>query len=162
MIHDRFSHVTDKHARYRLRHREQRIAAERDYRERNKDERNKAQRERRRMQTIDEKEHPARYMREYNKTPSGKRAIQGAKLKEKFGITLAEYEAMLLAQNGRCAICDGPPSGRWQSLHVDHSHATGKVRALLCHHCNVALGLAEDDPRLLRAMADYLDRYSEG
>jgi Recombination endonuclease VII len=53
------------------------------------------------------------------------------------GITDADYEALLAAQGGGCAICGNPPKTR--RLHVDHDHKTGKVRGLLCHRCNRAL-----------------------
>lgn len=55
-----------------------------------------------------------------------------------YGITLEQYEQMLTAQNGVCAICGRIPTGR--SLHVDHNHKTGEVRGLLCHSCNFAIG----------------------
>jgi hypothetical protein len=50
------------------------------------------------------------------------------------GVTDAEYERLLAAQGGGCAICDHPP--RTRRLHVDHDHKTGEVRGLLCHRCN--------------------------
>lgn len=80
-------------------------------------------------------------------------------LKRKFGITPEAYDAMVAAQDGRCAICgteDTRPFGR---LGVDHDHRTGKVRALLCHGCNAGIGRLNDDPDLLRKAADYLERF---
>lgn len=50
------------------------------------------------------------------------------------GVTDAEYQALLTLQGGGCAICHRPPKTR--RLHVDHDHATGRVRGLLCHRCN--------------------------
>ena len=58
-------------------------------------------------------------------------------LTKRYGISAAEYDAMLLAQNGRCAICKRPP--KRNRLHVDHDHATGRVRGLLCVGCNSKL-----------------------
>ena len=53
------------------------------------------------------------------------------------GVTDEQYEALLAAQHGVCAICGNPPKTR--RLHVDHNHRTGKVRGLLCFRCNRAL-----------------------
>jgi hypothetical protein len=71
---------------------------------------------------------------------------------------------MLEAQGGCCAVCRKPESARNKRgellpLAVDHCHQTGKVRALLCSLCNKGIGLFGDDPALLRAAADYLERY---
>ncbi|MGE0576133.1 MAG: endonuclease VII domain-containing protein [Reyranella sp.] len=61
------------------------------------------------------------------------------------------------AQEGRCKICRRPAEeGQWKVLRVDHDHATGKIRGLLCHHCNVALGHFGDSPELLERAAEYL------
>lgn len=79
-------------------------------------------------------------------------------LKVHYNMTLEEYDALLLAQNGVCAICENPPEKR--SLSVDHNHVTGQVRALLCDLCNVALGNMRDRPDLLRKAADYLEKWS--
>lgn len=65
---------------------------------------------------------------------------------------------MVADQGGRCAICAGSPVGPGRRLHVDHDHATGRVRALLCSSCNTAVGLMQDDSARLRAAADYLDK----
>lgn len=72
-----------------------------------------------------------------------------------YKITLAEYDALLAAQGGVCAICEGPPAVR-DNFHVDHEHATGVVRGLLCHHCNIAIGGLKDSPELLEKAAAYL------
>lgn len=53
------------------------------------------------------------------------------------GVTDAEYERMLAAQDGHCALCPSTPKTR--RLHVDHDHKTGRVRGLLCHRCNRGL-----------------------
>lgn len=63
---------------------------------------------------------------------------------------------MLAKQNHACAVCkltDPKGVGSW---HVDHDHNTGAVRGLLCHHCNLLLGHAADDPERLRQAIHYL------
>ena len=77
-----------------------------------------------------------------------------------YGITLAERDAMLAAQGGVCAVCRCTEPGTIIGWHVDHCHATGKIRGILCHHCNVALGAAKDDPARLRALADYVEKHN--
>lgn len=79
-------------------------------------------------------------------------------LKRKFGITPEQYDEMLAAQGGVCALCGRTPRDDI-SLHVDHDHRTGVIRKLLCFQCNNALGDLGDDPDLLRAAADYLDAH---
>lgn len=64
---------------------------------------------------------------------------------------------MLQSQEGRCDICG--TSRNSDRFHVDHDHATGRVRALLCLHCNALLGHAKDDPNTLRAAILYLERH---
>lgn len=84
-------------------------------------------------------------------------------LRAKFGIGLTEYEAMLEAQGGRCAVCRSTESGdrRFSTFAVDHDHSTGRVRGLLCALCNRTLGQAGDNPERLMAMAAYLLQYSD-
>lgn len=74
-----------------------------------------------------------------------------------YGITKARYTEMVAAQAGVCAICGGPPGER--SLAVDHDHATGQIRSLLCTRCNIGIGGFRDDPTLLRLALAYLDRW---
>lgn len=80
-------------------------------------------------------------------------------LKRKYGITLEDYNRMLLEQEGRCAICKELPTGEQPWLHVDHSHETGQVRRLLCFTCNVGLGSFQDDPDLLSKAIVYLKSF---
>lgn len=88
-------------------------------------------------------------------------------LKQNFGITLERYEEMHEAQNGLCAICDKPEATKnnfdtgVRRLAVDHDHATGKIRALLCSSCNTLLGQANDSPALLGKAIEYLKSHSE-
>jgi hypothetical protein len=89
-----------------------------------------------------------------------------AALKFRFGLTLAEYEAMHAAQGGLCAACQKPETHRGRNgevtrLAVDHDHVTGFIRALLCHSCNTGIGSFYDDPTLLIAAADYIKRFRE-
>lgn len=79
-----------------------------------------------------------------------------AKLLRRYGMTKEQYDDMFVKQFGECAICCKKQKHR---LVVDHDHATGKARGLLCHKCNMAIGLLFDNSILLRAAADYLDRY---
>lgn len=69
---------------------------------------------------------------------------------------------ILAEQGGRCAICrTGAPLGPQRRWHMDHDHATGALRGVLCAACNTALGLAGDSPERLRAMAAYLEQHVE-
>ncbi len=85
------------------------------------------------------------------------------KLLRKYGLTIDDYEAMAGAQQHLCKICGLPERrmlhGEPAPLVVDHNHATGAVRALLCHTCNTGLGVVEKADWLSAALA-YLDEYS--
>lgn len=82
---------------------------------------------------------------------------------ERYGVTVAQHDAMLLAQNGRCAICGNRPNPNGiraaSRLHLDHDHLTGAPRDLLCNSCNNGIGRFRDDPALLRAAAEYIERH---
>lgn len=78
-------------------------------------------------------------------------------LRKTYNISVDEYENMLNAQGGGCAICKAKANDG-DSLHVDHNHISGLVRSLLCQTCNMGLGLFRDSPELLRTAAVYLER----
>jgi hypothetical protein len=87
-----------------------------------------------------------------------------ANLAKHYGLTVADYDALLKRQGGVCAICgkDEPNAhgrtGKQFRLAVDHCHDTGQVRGLLCQKCNRAIGLLGDDPVLMRKAISYLLR----
>ena len=74
-------------------------------------------------------------------------------LERKYGITTKEYNTLLDAQDGVCAICFG---GNNRKLCVDHDHDTGKVRGLLCDKCNLGIGMLGDKVDALQRAIDYL------
>jgi formate dehydrogenase maturation protein FdhE len=70
-------------------------------------------------------------------------------------MTQTDYDNMLTAQNGVCAICGNPPkSGK--KLVVDHNHKTGEVRGLLCTPCNTGIGLLKDNQAILKNASNYI------
>jgi hypothetical protein len=91
----------------------------------------------------------------YDKTH--KAASRNECLIRRYGITAAEYDIMLDAQGGVCAICGTAPNKR--RLDVDHSHETGEVRELLCPACNVVLGLVGEDIGTLKNIIKYIRKH---
>jgi Recombination endonuclease VII len=85
-------------------------------------------------------------------------------LRRTHGLTPEQYDAMLAAQGGLCAICRKPEThvraGKVLPLVVDHNHETDAVRALLCYVCNFAIGLLYDDPKLLAAASAYIGEHA--
>lgn len=98
----------------------------------------------------------------YAENKAGRRSDSRArKLQEKYGLTLEQFDQMAKAQGYACAICGTHPEASSErnrgTLNVDHDHATGKVRGLLCISCNLGIGhFGEDSDKLRKAMA-YLD-----
>lgn len=84
-------------------------------------------------------------------------------LQRNYGITKDDYDALLVEQNGVCAICKMEESkthnfsNKIQDLSVDHCHKSGKVRGLLCHRCNTLLGLVDDNKKILLNSINYLN-----
>lgn len=70
-----------------------------------------------------------------------------------WGMTEVQYDALVAAQDGRCAVCR---RGTVKTLCVDHDHATGQVRGLCCQDCNLGMGQLGDDPDRLERAAAYL------
>lgn len=83
-------------------------------------------------------------------------AVKRSQRKLRYGITQDQYEKMVAKQNGLCAAC-GRPDPRHKNLCIDHDHRNGKIRGLLCHGCNRALGMIEDSRDRLFGLIRYLD-----
>jgi hypothetical protein len=146
-------YVKEKHRAYYLKNRERVLA------------RIKAQREADPEAFKAKKAEQARKRRAANPERE-RRNARALQIKNKYGITLEEYDAILARG---CAIC-GTHKGRVMGkrngqepppprLCLDHDHATGKVRDALCHGCNVGLGAFADDPKRLRTAAKYLETH---
>ena len=78
-------------------------------------------------------------------------------LMSSYGLSKEEFDAMLKEQNNSCAICGTTEWGR-PSPSIDHCHATGKVRGLLCNNCNRGLGLLKDNTEIIENAIKYLTR----
>lgn len=91
----------------------------------------------------------------YKRTPLVQRDIH---YRRRYGLSLAQYEAMVVARHGLCDICKQVPAkGR---LVIDHEHATGMVRGLLCSNCNSAIGMFKDDVSLMKAGIQYVEGWT--
>lgn len=75
-----------------------------------------------------------------------------------YGITEADYNAMLERQGHCCAICQTDTPGR-KGWAIDHCHDSGVVRGVLCSPCNSAIGLLRDDPDVIMRAAMYVERF---
>jgi len=82
--------------------------------------------------------------------------MNGQRLRQRYSLSKADYEKLVKAQNGICAICGKEPNGH--RLFIDHDHKTGNMRGLLCRNCNFALELFEDDSKRLLSAINYLRR----
>lgn len=97
------------------------------------------------------KEHPDRF----------RKVGWAYELRTLYGITVEEYDNILLSQNNACAICLGQNVvrfGKPLKFAVDHNHETGKVRGLLCDSCNRGIGHLKELTNMQRAIT-YLEKY---
>lgn len=91
--------------------------------------------------------------------------LRNSVLVNKYGITLAQYNELLMKQGRRCAICrtvdpgNGPRGRKRVHFSVDHCHKTGKTRGLLCNQCNRVLGLLQDSVDVAESAVQYLKKH---
>lgn len=92
--------------------------------------------------------------------PERARALRlKANLKHKYGITPADFSRMVTEQAAQCACCrDALDFLRPHTIHIDHCHATGRIRGVLCHSCNKMLGHAKDEIKRLAAAIEFFAR----
>ena len=89
--------------------------------------------------------------------------IRARKLMDRYALTEAQWDEMFEAQGCGCAICGRLSKnlrGNRKPLVVDHDHANGNVRGLLCHNCNLTLGKYDDKPEWFEAIAAYLRKHA--
>lgn len=96
------------------------------------------------------------FMRQFRQDPTAKRKRKDYDLRTKYGITIQDYDRMLVEQDNNCAICNEFEPIERNPLAVDHCHSTGKVRGLLCSNCNTAIGKFKENRDLLIAAVQYL------
>lgn len=92
--------------------------------------------------------------REYGRKNIAK-IVENFKVKT-YGVTPFEYGEMLWNQNFKCKLCDTELGKDTKAPHLDHNHKTGKIRGILCHHCNTGLGLFKDSITMLEKAIEYL------
>mgnify|MGYP000057583941 CR=1 FL=1 len=80
-------------------------------------------------------------------------------LQKEYGIGLEQYNALFEAQKGCCAICGRHQIEIGATLAVDHNHATGVVRELLCTACNQGIGLLKENTQILLKAIEYLKKH---
>ena len=103
-----------------------------------------------------------RYSTAFNRQPKQQQKTRGRNLQRLYGISLADYKALHKKQNGRCAVCGNLETTKRGGktllpLSVDHDHLTEKIRGLLCNRCNRMLGMGDENPKLFRKLAGYLE-----
>lgn len=99
------------------------------------------------------------------KNPRTSEQLRADNLRQKYGMTIADYDAMLESQFGGCAVCGSVTPGGTGGFHVDHDHSCcpgkkscgGCVRGLLCANCNQGLGQFNDDVERMRLAIRYLE-----
>ena len=79
------------------------------------------------------------------------------RIEKAYGITKKDYDFMYETQEGKCQIC----GEKHKTLCIDHDHNTGKVRGLLCNHCNWAIGHFRDDVERIENAKNYLEKHSK-
>ena len=69
------------------------------------------------------------------------------------------YKKLLESQDGKCSICGSFPKRNGPRFAIDHDHATGKIRGVLCSRCNRGIGLFKENPQWLRRAAEYIENH---
>lgn len=106
------------------------------------------------------KEKASQYQKQYRATHDAteyKKEYYKTKKFSRYNITKADFENLLIEQNHCCAICNVQFTETLRP-YIDHCHTTGKVRGLLCFHCNTGLGHFKDTPHVVYRALEYLEK----
>lgn len=140
----------ERYLKHREKYRAKRIASNRAWRAANKELNsalNQAWREK-------NKDRVKAREQEYRKDAKNRARASANTRARRYGLTRHEVEALIAQQDGKCAAC-----GQEAKLNIDHDHATGLVRALLCGGCNTALGHLKDDATRCEGLLSYIRRF---
>jgi hypothetical protein len=145
-----------------LKTKEERNAYAREWRAKNKEKVRKQARERYAKDPEYHKSKMRKHILNFRK--NNPNANRNKHYKNRYGITVEQYEAMAKVQNYLCAICKQPESkkrkdGTTMILSVDHNHTTGKVRELLCVRCNLFIGHLETTGASIESVKEYLVKH---
>lgn len=107
-------------------------------------------------------------LQEFRKDPAHKERFKEYRrnnsITQRYGISIETYNDLVNIQQNKCKICGNHPNKKGpiqnQSLHIDHCHNTGKVRGLLCHLCNRAIGLFRERIDLIEKSLEYLNSHN--
>lgn len=88
------------------------------------------------------------------------------RIRRQYGITTEDCDKIFQSQNGLCACCGQPETavhwkGKKRTLAIDHDHVTGKVRQLICHRCNIVIGLVKENPDICELVRNYILNHQE-
>jgi len=100
-------------------------------------------------------------LRLYRQQPKVREQLRKHLLETRYGISLGDFDSLLMRQGGSCAICKTRAWGP-KGPSVDHDHGpSAGIRGVLCIKCNMAIGLIGDNPQRARAIARYLEKYKK-
>jgi hypothetical protein len=95
----------------------------------------------------------------WGRSQKGRECYRDYNLRRRYGVSFQQFKTLYAAQNGLCAICRVYMTTGTTQAHLDHSHATGAVRQLLCRCCNGGLGLFKDNQEIMLNAIDYLKKH---
>lgn len=101
------------------------------------------------------------YSRDYARKNTDPEKKRRSMLKAKYGMTPEGWQAMFEAQGCKCAICESKDAGAKAGWNTDHCHKSGRVRFILCAHCNRGLGSFKDNPDVMRKAAKMIEELSD-
>lgn len=87
-----------------------------------------------------------------------KEICRNCDLKSKYGIDVQDYKILFDQQKGLCGCCGKPKLMKQKNLVVDHDHSNGKIRGLLCNHCNLGIGMLGDNVESILNALRYLTK----
>lgn len=91
--------------------------------------------------------------RAYHQRPE----VKERRLQRTYGLTTEAFESMLIGQGSACAICNSSDWGPKGPV-IDHDHESGVIRGIICHRCNIGIGMFDDNPKLLQNATMYLEK----